>query len=212
MSGTIVHGIWGSPFLRSALLGLEEKGAPYELVRMGFGEPKEPAHVARHPFGRVPTLEHDGFSLYETQAILRYVDAVFPGPSLQPEDPRRAARMDQLIGISDWYLFRQVTATIGFQRLIAPMLGRQTDEAIVAAAVPDARNCARVLADFAAEGGEFMVGDQLTIADLMLVPQIAYFAMTPEGREILPEHPSLVAWLDRMSARPSMAKTDPTSA
>ena len=42
--------------------------------------------------------------LYETQAIMRYVDAVVPGPRLQPEEPRAAARMNQLMGITDWYV------------------------------------------------------------------------------------------------------------
>ncbi|HLG88278.1 MAG TPA: glutathione S-transferase family protein [Alphaproteobacteria bacterium] len=206
--GVKVYGIVGSPFLRSVQLGLEEKGAPYELVKMGFGEPKEPPYLAKHPFGRVPFFEHDGFSLYETQAILRYVDAVFPGPALKPTDPKKLARMDQLIGISDWYMFRQVTAIIGFNRLIAPMVGRPTDLSAIAAAVPDAKNCAKVLEGFVKEGGDYMVGSEPTIADLMLAPQMVFFAMTPEGREILPGHPALGAWLERMNARPSMVKTE----
>ena len=204
-----VHGIVGSPFLRSALLGLEEKGAPYELVRMGFSEPKEPAYLARNPFGRVPFFEHDGFELYETQAILRYIDTVFPGPSLRPTEPRQLARMDQLVGISDWYMFRQVTATISFQRLIAPIVGRTTDLSAVAAAIPDARNVMQVLEGFAKQGGDYMVGNEPTIADLMLAPQLSFFAVTPEGREILPSHPSLGAWIERINARPSMKKTEP---
>jgi len=53
----------------------------------------------------VPVLEHDGFVLYETAAILRYLDRVLPDPRLTPADARRAARMDQLMSINDWYLF-----------------------------------------------------------------------------------------------------------
>ncbi|HEY1430641.1 MAG TPA: glutathione S-transferase N-terminal domain-containing protein, partial [Stellaceae bacterium] len=88
MSGIIVHGIPGSPYVRAALLSLEEKGADYEFAAMAPGTLKQQPHLARHPFGRIPAFEHDGWMLYETQAIMRYVDAVVPGPRLQPEEPR----------------------------------------------------------------------------------------------------------------------------
>ena len=78
------------------------------------GAAKSPEHLARHPFGRVPVLEHDGFMLYETQAILRYLDRVLPQPALTPADPRRAARMDQVMNINDWYLFQGVGNVIAF--------------------------------------------------------------------------------------------------
>jgi glutathione S-transferase len=123
MASPIVHGIFASPYTRSALLGLEEKDAAYEFVAMPFGAHKEPAHLARHPFARTPVLEHDGFCLYETQAILRYVDAVLPGAPLRPSDPRQAGRMDQLIGIVDWYFFLQVTVKISRERVIVPLRG-----------------------------------------------------------------------------------------
>jgi glutathione S-transferase len=55
----------------------------------------------RHPFGRVPVLEYDGFMLYETQAILRFLDRILPSPTLTPADPKAAARMDQAMIIND---------------------------------------------------------------------------------------------------------------
>jgi glutathione S-transferase len=116
MAAPIVYGIPGSPYLRSVMLGLEEKSAAYEFSALAFGASKQEPYLSRHPFGRIPAFEHDGFALYETQAILRYVDAVFPGTSLRPREPRQAARMNQLIGILDWYFFPRVSATISFQR------------------------------------------------------------------------------------------------
>ncbi len=113
MTEVVVHGVPGSPYVRSVLLALEEKAAPYRLAAMGIGEGRSPGHLARHPFGRIPVIDHGDFQLYETQAIVRYVDAVFPGPTLRPADPRAAARADQVCGIVDWYLFPQVSATIG---------------------------------------------------------------------------------------------------
>ena len=126
-SGMIVHGIPGSPYVRAALLTLEEKGAVYQLAAMSFGTLKQQPHLSRHPFGRIPAFEHDGWMLYETRAIMRYVDAVVPGPRLQPEEPRAAARMDQLMNITDWYLMPQVSATITFNRVVAPRFNRPVE-------------------------------------------------------------------------------------
>jgi len=207
MSEIVIHGTPGSPYLRSALLGLEEKGTPYRLNVVGMGEHKQAAHLARHPFGRIPVLDHGDFRLYETQAILRYLDAVFPDPPLRPTDAQRLARMDQIVGIVDWYLFPQVSATIGWQRIAVPMRGGTPDEAIIAAALPDARICIGELARLRG-AGPYMAGDALSIADLMLVPHIAYFARTPEGQQLLPGT-GLDDWLARMESRPSLRATSP---
>jgi glutathione S-transferase len=140
MAPFIVHSIPGSPFGRAVLATLEEKGATYRLSPVAPGTFKSPEHLARHPFGRVPVLEHDGFRLYETQAILRYLDRVLPNPALTPADPRRAARMDQLMNINDWYLFQGVGDVIVFHRVIGPrLMGLKPDEAAIEAAMPRAR-------------------------------------------------------------------------
>ena len=62
----------------------------------------------------MPGFEHGDFGLYETQAILRYLDDIFPEPRLQPRDPREAARMNQIIGIKNWYFFPKAAAVIVF--------------------------------------------------------------------------------------------------
>src|SRR5207248_3319339 len=80
----------GSPEERAALSTLEEKAAVDELAAMRPGTLKQQPHLSRHPFGRIPAFQHDGWMLYETRAIMRYVDAVVPGPRLQPEEPRAA--------------------------------------------------------------------------------------------------------------------------
>jgi glutathione S-transferase len=206
---TAIHGIWGSPYVRSALLGLEEKGVKYEFVPMEMGDHKRPDYLELHPFGRIPVLRHDDFTLYETQAIIRYVDAAFPGEALQPDEPRKKARMDQLVGIVDWYFFPQVTATISFERFIAPRLGRDTNEDVVAGAVPNARTCVAAIDRLAREGSGFLVTDRPTVADLMLAPHLDYFAATPEGGDVLGGYPGLLGWLDRMRHRPSMKNTNP---
>src|SRR5271154_4010775 len=88
MTEFIVHSIPGSPFGRAVLATLEEKSASYRLAPLAPGAHRSAEHLARHPFGRVPVLEHGAFSLYETQAILRYLDRTLPSPALTPDDPR----------------------------------------------------------------------------------------------------------------------------
>jgi len=202
----IVHGVPGSPYVRAALLALEEKGAEYELAAMSLGMLKQQPHLSRHPFGRIPAFEHDGWMLYETQAIMRYVDAVVPGPRLQPEEPRAAARMNQLIGIVDWYLMPQVSRTITFNRVVAPLFNRPADEDAVVKAIPDARNCLAEIGRLL-DGHTWMAGDTLSLADLLLAPHLSMFAEAPEGQEVLREHENLKRWLGRIEARPSMKAT-----
>ena len=90
MSELVIHGVAGSPYVRAAQIAAEEKGAPWRLEPLQEGGSRGEAHLKRHPFGRIPAVEHDGFALYETQAIVRYIDQAFPGPALQPADPRAA--------------------------------------------------------------------------------------------------------------------------
>jgi glutathione S-transferase len=207
MSEFIVHTIPGSPFARSVMAALEEKGAPWRLSPVAPGTMRSAEHLSRHPFGRVPVLDHDGFSLYETQAILRYLDRVLPTPALSPSDNRHLARMDRVMNINDWYLFHGVGDVIIFHRVIGPQLmGLIPDEAAIAAAMPKART---VFAELARLLGEqpFFTGDALSLADLLVAPGVAFFVATPEWAELGAPHPNLVAWLTRMEARPSMKAT-----
>jgi glutathione S-transferase len=207
MSEFTVHTIPGSPFARAVLATLEEKGARYRLAPLAPGGTQSREHLTRHPFGRMPAFEHDGFVLYETQAILRYLDRVLPRPALTPTDPKRAARMDQVMNINDWYLFQGVGNVIIFHRVIGPQLmGLKPDEAAIEAAMPKART---VFAELARLLGEqsFFTGDAISLADLLVAPAVAFFTGTPEWTELGAPHANLAAWLARMEARPSMQAT-----
>jgi glutathione S-transferase len=207
MSQFTVHSVPGSPFGRAVLLALEEKGVPYRFSTVALGTLRSAEHLARHPFGRVPVLEHDGFLLYETQAILRYLDRVLPQPSLTPNDPKRAARMDQVMNVNDWYLFHGVGNVIVFHRVIGPrVMGLAPDEAAVAAAMPKALTVFNELAHLLGEKPYF-AGDNLSLADLMLAPPVEFFEMIPEWSSLGAPHANLVAWLKRMQQRPSMKAT-----
>jgi glutathione S-transferase len=207
MSEFIVHSIPGSPFGRSVLATLEEKKAPYRLAPLAPGSLKTPEHLALHPFGRVPVLVHDGFRLYETQAILRYLDRVLPQPALTPSDVKLAARMDQAMNVNDWYLFHGVGNVIIFHRIIAPqVLGLTPDEEAIKAAMPKAHAVFDELAKLLGEQPYF-AGDQLSLADLLLAPAVEFFTMIPEWTVLGAPHANLVSWMKRMQERPSLRST-----
>ena len=206
MSDLVVYGVPGSPYVRSALLGFEERHTPYRFAALPIGGSKGEEHLRRQPFGRVPALEHGDFRLYETQAILRYVNQLGSGPSLVPAEAKAAARVDQIVGIVDWYVFPSITVGITAERLMAQIFwGRATDEANIAKALPTARTCIRELERLQGTA-DFVAGDRLSIADLMLAPQLEFFRATPEGAELL-KGTSLDSWLTRMSLRASMQAT-----
>ena len=207
MSDFIVHSVPGSPFGRAVLAALEEKRAPYRLAPVAPGTMKTPEYLALHPFGRVPVLEHDGFLLYETQAILRYLDRVVPEPSLTPSNVKRAARMDQVMNVNDWYLFHGVGNVIIFHRVIAPrLMGVAPDEEAIKAAIPKAHTVFNELARLLGEQPYF-TGDTLSLADLMLAPAVEFFTVIPEWSALGAPHLNLVAWMARMQERPSLKAT-----
>lgn len=208
MSEPTIHGPAGSTYVRSVRLALAEKGAACRLADVAFEALHEEPHRSRHPFGKVPAFEHDGFMLYETQAILRYVDDVFAGPALQPEAPRERARMNQIMGIVDAYAWPSIAGTILWQTLLVPRLGGTPDQSAIATALPRAHLCLAEIERLASDAG-WLAANQVTLADLMLAPILDYFLTVPEGADALAPHPRLTAWWGAMQARPAMQRTRP---
>jgi glutathione S-transferase len=201
-----VHSIPGSPYGRAVLVTCLEKGAPHRHQRVAPGQHKSPEHLARHPFGRVPAIEDDGFELYETQAIIRYVDAAYPGPSLTPSDPKAKALMDQAIGVIDCYFFADNSAkTLGFNRIVAPKLGFPVNEEAAQAAIPGTRHVLGVLGAMVKDR-PYIAGETFTLADIHAGTQVDLLSSAPEVAEMIAGSP-LEPWLQRLRARPSFAAT-----
>jgi glutathione S-transferase len=205
-SRPVVHGARYSVYVRSVLLALVEKGIAHDVVEVDVFAPGGPPqeHLARHPFGKIPAFAHGDFRLYETPAIIRYVDEAFPGPSLQPADLRGRARMMQAIGILDSYAYRCWLWDIYVERVSIPKRGGTSNEAKIAAAVPKAERAATALADILGDG-VFLAGSALSLADLHAAPMIAYFEKTPEGAALLARAPALASWWERLRRRPSVS-------
>lgn len=208
MKKIIVYGPAYSVYVRVVRLVLEEKGVPYELRDVDVLSPDGPPseYHRHHPFGRVPAIEHEGFELFETGAITRYLDESFPGQPLQPAGIRARARMNQIMSLLDSYAYPAMIAGIFFQRVLYPRRGRATDESRVAASVEQAETCLRVLEELM-DGEVYLTGPAPSLADLHAVPMIAYLNLTPEGPRILSHHPAVVDWWDLMNKRPSVTVT-----
>jgi len=204
----VLYGLTRSVYTRIARLALEEKGVRYTLEEVEiFGPAGTPAeHLARHPFGRIPAFAHDGFVLYETDAITRYVDETFAGAHLQPQTPQARARMNQVIGIVDAYAYRPMVWGVFASRVVAPRAGTQVNETIVAEASAKSRRCCLVLEEILG-GNRYFAGAELTLADLHALPVLLYFSLTPEGAATFSTQPRLRAWLNDVAARPSVQRT-----
>lgn len=208
MARPIVYGPAGSSYVWSARLALAEKGVAHDLVEVSFPGLREAEHLSRHPFGKVPAFEHDGFTLYETQAIMRYVDEAFPSAPLQPIDLHQFSRMNQIIGIVDAYAWRAIAAGICFPRIVAPLLGLPTDEELIKKSIPQAKLCLAEIERIAGDD-DFLAGERLSLADLLVAPIVYYLAKTPEGPGLLDPHAKLRAWIRRIEGRQSFQVTKP---
>ena len=114
--------------------------------------------------------------------------------------------MCQIISVLDAYAYRPMVWDVFVERIVVPKEGGVTDEARVARALPAIRPCVAELARWLGEG-PFLVEGELSLADFHAFPMLAYFAQTPEGSEMCASSPGLVRWMERMSKRPSVART-----
>jgi len=205
MAKPILYGADYSVYVRIARMALEEKGVAYELVPLDiFATDGIPAwYLEHHPFGRIPAFEHDGFRLFETGAIARYVDEAFDGPALRPADARGRARMGQIIGMLDAYGYRAMVWDVAVERLEK----KPADEKRIADGLSKAETVLKVLTSIKAKGS-WLLGDRLTLADLHAAPIIAYFLKVADGRDLLARFADIGDWYARVAARPSFARTE----
>ena len=203
MARPTLYGADYSVYVRIARMALQEKGVDYELVPLDiFAAEGIPAwYLELHPFGRIPAFEHDGFRLFETGAIARYVDEAFDGPDLQPVDARGRARMGQIIGTLDAYGYRAMVWDVAVERLEKT----PPDEALIASGLSQAETVLKVLTSLKAKGGPWLLGEQLTLADLHAAPIIAYFLKVAEGQKLFARFHDLQDWWGRIARRASFS-------
>jgi glutathione S-transferase len=190
-----LYGVPLSPFARKALLALDYKGLEYENIPTFPGD-ESPEFRAISPLGKIPVLEHDGFTIPDTSVICRYLERIAPGNALYPKDPKLEA---QACWLEEYADSRLVEACAGLfrERLLKPaMLNEPTDEAVVQNILDHALpECLSYLESVTPEAG-YLVGDSLSVADIAVVTcfvQARYgdFDVDPG------QHPKLAHYLEQ---------------
>jgi glutathione S-transferase len=204
-----LHGYEFSVYSRIPRMVCHAKGIAYDWAEVDpFDDATPASYEELHPFRRVPVLEHDGFTLYETGAISRYLDEVFPGPRLQPVDTRQRARIDQIISIVDAYVYWPLVRQVFSHRVFNPRFGHPGDEAEIAAGLAASETVLAALENLASERG-YLASPDVSLADFYLAAMIDYFAMADEGAAMLAAHAKLSAWWANMRMHDSVTATAP---
>jgi glutathione S-transferase len=196
--------IWGrtnSVNVKKALWAAEELGLEYQRVDAGmqYGVVDTPEYRRLNPNGLVPTIEDDGFVLWESHAIVRYLAARHGAGSLWPTDARQRADTDRWM---DW--------AFSFQAALRPVfwgLVRTPAEKRDMSAIDEARKkCADMLEvpDRWLAGRKYLGGGELTMGDIPLGCHVQLWMRLPIER---PAHPGLTAWFERLCARPAFKKS-----
>ncbi|MGY2233936.1 glutathione S-transferase family protein [Pseudomonas gingeri] len=202
-----LYGYSGSTYVRTVRMLLAEKGADYEQVPVDVlqGEPHSPEHLLRHPFGKVPVIDHDGFRVIESGAITAYLNEVLPGPSLMPETARDRARANMAIGIYDSYGYGALVSVAGYH-LFPDFIGGQNEES----RRNGIENSRRVLRELMKIKGQdhFIAGPNVSLADFYLVPFCTYIALTPDAAQVF-DVEGFAQWWQQVQALPSFKATLP---
>jgi glutathione S-transferase len=206
MSAFTLYGFNGSTYVRTVKMLLAEKAfTDFTQVPLNVltGEPKSAEHRARHPFGKVPVIEHDGMTILETSAIARYLNDVLPGPSLVPATPKDRARMDMVIGLIDSYGYGALLGGVAAYHLFPDFVGGK-NEAARQAGLEAGATVLRLAMQ--AKGDSDFIAGGLSLADLYLAPIAFYVSLTPD-KEALFATPGFADWWANIQARPSFQST-----
>jgi glutathione S-transferase len=196
-----LYGHPGSTCTRKVLMTLAELDtkADFEMVDLGTAAHKKEPHLSRQPFGQIPAIDDDGFQLFESRAICRYLNEKVGG-KLVPKDIKARALMEEWISIETsnftphamkfiyQYTFQRPqdaavmeNATKGIEKALDVMEKRLTDNT-------------------------FLAGTDFSLADVCFMPYFEY-AMGSPVKEMVAKHPHVNAWWNRVSERPTWQKT-----
>jgi glutathione S-transferase len=182
----------------------EEKGVPYEHKAV---RPHTADVDAVHPFGKIPVMRHGDVELCESKAIATYIDRVFGGPKVIPEDPAKAAMVEQWVSLGnvefDKLMIRQYVVGYAF-----PKEPRKPDMGAIKAAAEKMKPQIAVL-DRAVSKTGYLAGDAFTLADINILPMLFYVNRFEEGKALLGATKNLSAYMEHHFARPSFQASKP---
>lgn len=205
MSDLIIYGVPPSSYTRTARMVCAEKGVGYDFELVDLGSD---AHKALHPYGKVPIIKHGDVVLYETSAIMRYIDEAFDGRSLQPADPAARALMEQYISVHNAYFYGHAVRQYAFRYIFAGDKG--PDREAIEASLPALGRDLDLL-DAGYGESAWIAGEDMSLADLMIMPVIGTVASFPEGAELVGARPHLSRAFATMKERDSYNSALPSS-
>jgi len=173
----------------------------FVLVDLKKGEQKNPEYLEKHPFGVVPCIDDDGFILYESRAICRYLAAKYAsqGPKLVPTDLQGAALFEQAVSVESSY-YTPHTGGIMYEQLIKPMRGLAPDEARYTELVGKL-NATLDVYDALLGKQKYLAGDEFTLVDIFHMPSAK--TLPAAGVDLLEKKPNVARWWKEVTARPS---------
>jgi len=195
--------VYGSPMstcTRKVLMTLAETSTPFEMVTIDFatGQHKKEPHILRQPFGRIPAIDDDGFEMFESRAIARYIAEKARSP-LVPSDLKARAKMEQWISVETSEL-----APHAMKFVYEHTFKRKQDAAVLEAATK-ALDLTLPVMDKQLSKTPFIAGDSFTIADIGFMPYLEYAMATP-ARDLFTPHAHLMTWWNAISERPTWRK------
>lgn len=233
MGDIVLYDAAHSPCGRRVRLCLREKGLPFEIrwLNLGLMDQKQPWYLKLNPNGLVPTFLHDGRTLYESNVINEYLDAVFPEPPLMPRDSFAQAEIRQWMAFElEWAKpFRDaIYETLGKARLKSTGLGvvqldtevrkrtpnpfyakfarkvltEPKDDELVADRLAVLFERMELMEERLGDGREWLVGDRFSLADIALAPRLDMFPLV-EVDDLYQRYPGIGALMGRIKARPS---------
>jgi glutathione S-transferase len=185
---------------RKVLTTMAENGTAheFELVDLMKGEHKQPAHMARQPFGQVPSIDDDGFTLFESRAICRYLNEKANG-KVVPSEPKAKAVMEQWISVETSNFTPHAMKFIYHH-----IFKSEQSPATLAAAEAALTNTLSIMDAHLAKHPHF-AGEQFSLADISFMPYVDYVLMTP-AKDLITKWPNVSAWWSKVSDRSSWRK------
>jgi glutathione S-transferase len=200
--------LYGDPrssYTRTVRMGLAEKGVRYTLDPL---VPHSAEILKLNPFGKIPAFRDGPVELFETSAILRYVEEAFPGPSLLPGNIRDRARCEQWVSAINAYVDGPLVRRYVLPYVFPQGAGGKPDRNVIDASAKEMPGILAAL-ERAYGGRDFLVGRALSMADLFLAPILFYVELFPEGKALLPKYPNVMRGQAAIRERASFRDTMP---
>tara|TARA_Y100000782_G_scaffold71835_2_gene77725 strand:- start:73265 stop:73948 length:684 start_codon:yes stop_codon:yes gene_type:complete len=195
-----IYGPSFSTFVRSVMMACELKGLAYEVTTQVDGEAVDfhtPGHKAIHPYTKFPVLLTEQGPIPETVAILHYLENEYGGTQLYPSDPYAQAQVEAWSGISGIYVDHEIVREVLLEFIFPKGENGSVRMDKVEAAIPGIQNALSVVADQLADN-PYICGNELTAADLILIPIIDYIEKSEVAKAKVAEHPNVLAYIEKI--------------